>query len=342
MSAVVLLYGTAYSTGGGAGSAGAYLRPAVGATAMAMGGAYSASPGYLISWYTPSFLASLRESRVSVGGAYRSMGRTEAFSSFEFRVPPRLGAGITVLYRGDPFITGLYDGYYNEQGIVIEEQPLERAAFSTLTTRLGAGYLFSRSLYLGGSIAVFYQNQPMASAGDGTVLNESVTSIGGFDLAATYIAGDNLNVSFSVKNLGARVNWQIQSNSWQDVVVDVHMLPSFVLAGSLNTSLNERPLVVNVDLVSHLIDGQWKRLKAPELTVKGGAQWQYWENFYLMAGIGDLEFSTEMADRFSPRVTAGFSWHLERFSQGTWLHYALATDRVWAGIDQQIDVTFSF
>ncbi|KMQ50811.1 hypothetical protein CHISP_2334 [Chitinispirillum alkaliphilum] len=326
-----------------------YLRPAAGASAQAMGGAFSASPDYLASWYNPSSLALLRQRRIALGGGYRSMGRTESLASFEFMVPPRLGLGISALYRGDPFISGLYDGYYDDQGVVIEEQALDRAAFTTFTFKIGAGYRFSRSLLLGGSIGIFYQSLPAIPLGNGAIQNESVTSMGGFDFIATYIVNENLTLSGGVRNLGARFNWQIQSHDWHRRIVDIFIHPSFVLSSSLNTSFMDRELIWNTDLVSYLFDGEFKRLSLPEAVLNTGVQWRYWDNIYLMAGIGDLQFNSEIYrntseyfTHLSPRISAGFSWKMDQVRDGLQLNYALATDRIWAGLDQQIDFTLSF
>ena len=331
-----------------AGSAGAYLRPAAGASAQAMGGAFLANPEYLVAWYNPSVLASLRESRLALGGGYRSLGRTEGIGSYEFRVPPRLGVGLSFLYRGVPSIKGMFDGFY--EGGNFEEIPLERLSFSTFTIKLGAGYLLNRSLFLGASIGIFNQSLPSLPLGDGTVKNSSVTAIGGFDLAATYRVNRNWIVSAAFKNLGASFDWYFET--WQmtaDRTAQIYIMPSLVFGSSVNTTLRDKPLRWNMDLVTYLFDGNWSKLPRNEAVVNTGFEWQYWEGFFIKAGIADLEFSADLFNNsseffrhFAPRFCAGFSWDMSQFREGMRLNYALATDRVWAGVDQQIDITFTF
>ncbi|HEX2958715.1 MAG TPA: hypothetical protein VHO70_17905, partial [Chitinispirillaceae bacterium] len=73
---------------------GAYLLPSLGASALAMGGAYTATPESFTSWWNPGMLANVRGKRVSGGIGIRSLGRTDAYAAAEFRVPPRLGMGL--------------------------------------------------------------------------------------------------------------------------------------------------------------------------------------------------------------------------------------------------------
>jgi hypothetical protein len=41
-------------------------------------------------------------------------------------------------------------------------------------------------------------------------------------------------------------------------------------------------------------------------------------------------------------MTAGFSYDCSKVKKGMWLNYGVATDKVWAGIDQQLDLTLAF
>ena len=74
------------------------------------------------------------------------------------------------------------------------------------------------------------------------------------------------------------------------------------------------------------------------------------DNFYVRAGIGDVPVNGSMfrkeehySRQFGMRLTAGFSYDLsKRVRKGLWINYATATDKVWAGLDQQLDVTLSF
>ncbi|MDG5815020.1 hypothetical protein QA601_08025 [Chitinispirillales bacterium ANBcel5] len=331
-----------------AGRTDAYIRPAAGAAAMGFGGAYSVAPDYLISWYNPAHLASLRQTRASLGGGFRSLGRREGAASLQFRVPPRLGAGISVLYRGDPSIRGLYDGYY-EGGTVVREEALERTAFTSITTKFAVGYNFSRALKLGASIGVFYQSLPTTPNDDGEVLNSSVTTIGGFDFAAQYTVTEPWIIALQLKNLGGRVKWHFEDVDWSRPPREEKIVPSFVLASHLTSELAERVFIWNLDLVNYFPDTDGDDLISPEMVIHTGAEWQYSSNFYIRAGIGDIEInsdiyrnSSEFFRAFSPRFSAGFSWDMVNVMEGVRLNYAIATDRIWAGVDQAMDITFIF
>ena len=132
-------------------------------------------------------------------------------------------------------------------------------------------------------------------------------------------------------------------------VVDETVPPVFVFASSHKTSLFERELVWNVDAQSYFFDGEGKYLGHPEMVIAAGARWKFSEELALRAGIGELDISggihrsaREYWETFSPRIALGFSYNLKKFKQGAFFNYALTTDRVWAGVDQQFDITVSF
>ena len=116
---------------------GAFLRFPVGARALAMGGAQTASPGDLCTWWDPAMLSTKRNTQIALGGGLMSLGRAEGYSSIEFKISPRVGMGFMPLYRGDPSL----DNLYNEN-----EEPLSSGSYSTPTSasvwlRLGLGAL---------------------------------------------------------------------------------------------------------------------------------------------------------------------------------------------------------
>jgi len=319
-----------------------------GAWASGMGGAVSADPAYMMSWYNPAQLPLLRDRRASVGAGMRSLGRTEAWASYDFRVPPRAGMGLALVYRGDPFIDGLYDGYYigNE---VVEERRLNSAAWSAVSLKIGTGYLITRRWSAGGSIGINHQNLPTTPYPDGSIKSSSVTSIGALDIAASYRMTPNLTLSAAAKNLLWRNDWAIHAYEDLTPVNEEVIPPVFVLASSHKTTLLERELVWNADAVIYLIDGRGKYLGHPEMAVAAGAQWKFTDDIVLRAGLADMELSGDITwdseqywDSFSPRLTVGFSYSLSKWMKGAFVNYALMTDRVWAGADQQFDITVSF
>ncbi|MCL2690550.1 MAG: hypothetical protein FWE57_11995 [Chitinispirillia bacterium] len=325
------------------------FRPPAGAWASGMGGAAIADPEYMISWYNPARLPLLRERRASFGAGMRSLGRTEGWASYDFRVPPRVGMGVSFVYRGDPFINNLYDGYYDDKGNVGFERKLGGASMTAASLSIGAGYYVSRKISAGGSVSVNYQSLPTAPI-QGSIENSSVTSIGGLDIMASYRMTPNLTLAGGVKNLMRHNSWFINVyDSDFNSVIDETVPPIFVLASSHKTSLFERELVWNVDAQSYFFDGEGKYLGHPEMVIAAGARWKFSDELFLRAGIGELDISGGMRrdsreywETFSPRIALGFSYDMKRFKQGAFFNYALTTDRVWAGIDQQFDITISF
>jgi len=335
-----------------AGLPGAIFRPSAGAWASGMGGAASADPDYMLSWYNPSKLPLLRDSRAAAGAGIRSLGRTEAWASYDFRVPPRVGMGLSFVYRGDPFVSGLYDGYY-DGGEIVEERPLDPAAWSAVSLKIGAGYLVSRRFSVGGSVAVNYQTMPTTPTDDGAIEHSSVTSIGAFDIAATYKATSALTLSASIRNLLARNSWYIDYSAYSyeslSPIIDEVIPPVFVLSSSHKLALLEREFVWNADAVIYLIDGEGNYSGHPEMVVAAGARWKFSDAITLRAGVADIELAGDLftgengyRESFSPRAAVGFSYSLSKLRSGMVFNYSLMTDRVWAGVDQQFDITVTF
>lgn len=319
------------------GHSGAYLRPPVGAAALAMGGAGSAEPSYLASWWNPSLLANLREKRLAAGAGIASFGRTDAFGAFEFRIPPRMGMGFVFLYRGDPFLK-LYDD---------QENPLERAAYTTLTGKVALSYYVNRAVTAGASIGILYQRLPTMSR-DGDLRYSSAAGIGSIDLAFTYRFSPVLTFSAIARDLGAGMNWEIESDYYNNTVED-KPLPSFTLGSEYKGKLLQKPLIWAADLKGYFIDGNWKKLSRPEGHLNLGWEWQYWQSFFIRAGIGgfllngDLLNDTEEYFTNSPlSISAGFFLDLSKYREGLRMNYGISTDKLWAGVGQQVDINLSF
>jgi len=324
------------------GTSGAYLRAPAGAAALAQGGANTAYPDYMTPWWNPAIMAMSKTKKASVGIGLRSLGRTEAFASYEFRVPPRVGAGIAFLYRGDPFLNDLYDS---------NEEPIDNASYTTLTTKIGISYYINRKFSAGINVGIFYQRLPTASDENGSVTYSSTKGgIGSFDFALAYKHSEKLNLALVIRDVGAYMDWEIRtSNDYLSSVVEDRPLPSIILGSKYKGTLRDKPLIWNVDLKGYFFDGKWNRLYRPEANLSAGWEWQYWDKFYIRAGIGDFLINGKMISKsekylsvFPFRITTGFSFDLSRSRQDLKLNYGIATDKAWAGIDQQIDLSISF
>lgn len=340
------------------GEAGAYLRAPTGAAMTAMGGGQSASPPYLATWWNPAQLANIDKSIFTLGTGLYSLGRTEAFSALEFRLPPRVGVGLSALYRGDPSIDNLYS---------IDEVKLPSAAFTTLTVKVALSYLVTRRLSAGLSLGVFYQRLPTSytedDAGTQTSLSYSdVTAVSGFSLGVQYRLTDSLNLGMVFRDVdplqmlggnpaGIALNWQLASAAYNPTVTDM-ILPAFVLASMLHHHFMGRPLLWSLDIDGYLVDGTFTKLNQMEAHVHTGVEWQRWQTFRVRAGFDDIVFNRGMVSApkdgvdywrdFSLRVTAGFGWDVVKVGKGLTLNYSVTTDKVWAGIDQMLDVVYRF
>jgi hypothetical protein len=344
------------------GEAGAYLRAPVGACMSAMGGAQSASPPYLATWWNPSQLANIDKSILSVGTGVYSLGQTEAFGGLEFRIPPRVGMGLCVLYRGDPFIDNLYS---------IDEAKLPNAAFTTITAKVALSYLVTRRLSAGLSLGVFYQriptsyNENQTETGAQTSLNYSdVTAISGFSLGMQYRATDSLTLALvardvdplqllSGKPAGISLEWQLSEANGDYPATETDMiLPDFVLGALLRHHLFDRPLLWGIDIECFPVDGTFTKLNMMEAYVHTGFEWRRWQTFRLRAGLDDIVINRAMFSApgdgydywrdFSLRITAGFGWDIVKVGKGLTVNYCVATDKVWAGVDQKLDIVYKF
>ena len=323
------------------GESGAYLRAPVGATAFAMGGAFAAAPQYLACWWNPAALAAYRERHAALGMGVRSLGRMEGFGGISFRIPTRFGLGVSMLYRGDPFLDDLYDE---------NENPVDGGSYSTLTFKAGVGYLINRSWSAGIGFGVYYQSLPTAFTSDG-VLNSTVTGIGGFTLALRYQALDRWCVALMARNLGLTMDWEITASEdgYYGSRSSDKPLPEFVLASRFEGRLLRHPLVWTSDLAGYVFDGDWERLPHAEAQWHNGVEWRRWESFYLRLGLGDVPLSGTLFndasayfDAFSLRVTGGFAWQLKRISDGLWVNYGIASDKSGMLFDQVLDISLAF
>ena len=350
--------GVSAQTGG---QPGAYLRSPADAAAAAMGGAQSASPEYFSTWWNPAQLSLIDKSLFTFGAGLYSMGRTEAFTSLEFKLPPRVGIGLAALYRGDPFIDNLYNA---------SEEKLNAASFTTLTVKAALSYLITRRLSAGLSIGFFYQRLPTSYIKTSLTYSDA-TAVGGFSLAVQYRLTDSLMLAVIVRDVnplqlltGApasiAMEWQVSSSLEQDfggdasgfgspsVITDM-VMPVFVLASAYHGRLQGKPLLWTCDVNGYIVDGTFTRLDRMEAQLFTGFEWQRWNTFCLRAGLGDLLVNRDIVSdggfywrNFTFKIAAGFGWDLAALRKGLVLNYAVSTDKVWAGIDQKLDIVYKF
>ena len=151
------------------GQGGAVYRAPAGAKAFALGGAQTADPSILRLWWNPATLANLKARSASLGGGLRSFGRTEAEAGMEFPLPPRMGVGFSLLYRGDAKLDNLHDA---------EDRLLPKASYVAYAVHAGASYQITRKVAAGAAIEYLYQKMPVAGDPNGITYATSRPALG--------------------------------------------------------------------------------------------------------------------------------------------------------------------
>jgi len=328
---------------------GVYLRSPVGASLFAMGGAGSASADRLCTGINPAMLSRLKTTQFDFGGGLRSLGRTEGFSSLEYKISPRVGMGLFALYRGDPSL----DNLYNEN-----EDLLESGSYTALACKVGLSYLFTRKLSAGLAIGYYYQRMP-TSYNETKLHYSTASAIGGFDFAvrsqvtknwACAIIFQNIDILkvLSGRSATIEMNWEVGGDNFNYAIAD-KIVPVAIFSSQFQCKLYNRPLLWVSDLHTYVFDGDFSKLDRMEVRFNNGFEWKRWDSFFLRAGLGDFLLSQDAfsnSNSFwsnaSPRITLGFGAGLSKIQKSLWVNYGIATDRVWAGVDQRIDFSYSF
>jgi hypothetical protein len=336
---LILAAAISASAGGPGGLPGAWLKAPVGGASAAMGGAGAADAAHLFSWTNPALFVKHKEARLTLGGSYRSLGRAEGLFASEFRVPPRVGMGFSVLYRGNPVLDNLYDADGN---------PLENGSFSTLTFKIGLAYLVSKNLTVGGNVSAFYLHMPVGYEGN-ALIDKNAVDMGGFDIGARYEATEKLCFGLVVKNLGAGITINSTGDSDYDVPIDSKFPPVATLASRVTSSLKGKPFIWICDINGYLLSGDFKALDHPSAMLDNGFEWQCLPAFYARAGIGDICINGDMIrntdryrDEFTLGLTAGFFLDLSGVIKGLSINYALSSDKIWAGVENVCDFLYVF
>jgi hypothetical protein len=251
--------------------------------------------------------------------------------------------GLVALYRGDPSL----DNLYNEN-----EDLLESGSYTTLTCKVGLSYLFSRKMSGGLSIGYYYQRMP-TSYYETSLDYSTASAIGGFDFAVRYLLRENWTCAVILQNIDILKTLSGQSASveinWEMTGETEKIPPSAVLASELQLKLCGYPLLWACDIYAYPVDGDFKKLERMEVRLNNGVEWKRWSAFFLRAGIGDFflnqdlfSHSSNFWDDAAPRFTLGFGATAPKINKKIRINYGVSTDRVWAGIDQRIDFSYSF
>jgi hypothetical protein len=188
----------------------------------------------------------------------------------------------------------------------------------------------------------------------------SATSMGGFDFALRYTPLKNWACAAIIQNIDILkvlsgksatidMNWEIGSTQDLNASVIDKIVPAAILGSRLDLALAGRPFAWTCDVHAYVVDGDFTKLDRMEIRLNNGFEWKRWETFSLRAGLGDMLLNrnifsngSDFADEFSPRVSIGFGADLSKVHKGLKVNYGIATDRIGAGVDQQVDFSYSF
>lgn len=288
-------------------------------------------------------LSTFRTRTAALGMGVRSLGRMESFGSFSFPIPTRFGMGVSLLYRGDPFL----DEFYDENGEMLDT---DGGAYTTLTFKTAVSYLINPKWSAGVGVGVYYQSLPTAVDNAGELATSTVTGIGGFTLSVRYEPLERWAVAVLMRNLGLSMDWELESSDpyYGSTQTSDKPVPELVLASRFVGRLLDRPFIWSSELVGYFVDGDWEQLPHAEAVLHNGFEWQAWETFSVRLGLGDITLNSSIYgdepywENFTMRVAAGFAWDLRWVREGLWLNYGIASDKSGALFDQVLDITYTF
>lgn len=318
------------------GDADAYLRAPVGAAAAAMGGAATARPPEPSGWWNPAAIDVRGGPVFSAGSGLRSLWRPEGYTAVYFKIPPRMSAGVCMMYRGDPRIE-LRDSDETIRG---------HAAFTSLTTKMSLGYAWSRHLSFGINIAMLYQSLPSDIDAHSTIF-----TVGGLDLGMHYRLREHLHVGLVLRHCNTVFNWQMKTGTGAGLqhARDVTMPPVMGTGLCWETSLWQRALQWRMDCDLHAFDKGFSVRQRPVLVLDNGVSWAALKQWHIRLGVGDVALDSDIyrdpdtyIDHFAVRASAGF-WYIPPDDAMTpHIGYSLSNSKSLSGINQQIAIQYSF
>ena len=343
---ILALAVSAVSAAGIGGQGGAVYRAPAGAAAFALGGAQTADPAALRLWWNPASLAGLKSRSLSLGGGLRSFGRTEATAGFEFPLPPRLGAGISFVYRGDAKIDNLHDA---------EDRLLPAARYAAYAVHAGASYQITRRIAAGAAVEYLYEQMPIGGSAEEGIVYASARPALGLDLGMVANLSERWRLGLSIRHLMARVEMSPEADAavMAQSLEDTLLMP-ITLGQRLRFTCLERPLTWHTDLGVSVLKSDFSRAARADAVVNNGVEWQLFEKLSLRMGLREIHVNRDLfrdsesyGASFHPVVSGGFGLvpvnvKVGKASRILTVNYGISNDRIRRGVDQQLDMQLVF
>jgi len=336
---LVLLYAIGVSASGAGALGGPYLRVPAGALTPING---TASPDYLSIAVNPSRLAFNQRKQLVVNAGLKPLGRKEGSLSWEYGISSKVAVGAAAFYRGDPSLDNLKTD---------NEADIEEASFTTLTTYLGGRLRLKRNISIGISGKFIYLNMPSDFNSRGELKYSNQFDLGGIDLGMSFDRSQKLKLGFNFKNLFGIIHWKLKNYNSDYTSQNNDTLSSPFTAGvRIKSTAGGHPFIWNPDISIYLINSFFSPLEHKFASINNGFIWKRWENFHILAGIENIILNYNLIkdqdsykDEFHPVIRLGMYADLSSLiDTDLCIAYSISNDRVWAGVDQKLDLLFNF
>ncbi|MEP7145787.1 MAG: PorV/PorQ family protein [bacterium] len=314
--------------------AGTFSRMGFGARGLAMGNAMVSNIyGDVTGIYNPALATFQEEGLVNLGYTFLSLDRKMNFVGFtkKFKLPKqdKGGAGITIAWI-NAGVSDI-DGRDNDTKQIGKFSTFENEFY------LGTGFIISDQVSLGVGFKLYYSK----------LFDKVTASSFALDIGAVYKASSRLAFGLSVKDIGAKYEWQTTAlygsngNTTTDKfpkVVDLgatYLLPKSFGMVSLGIQHYFNPELINIAASSTL-------KKTNNTVLKIGFEVKVIDRIKFRAGLDRMDFST---DNFSGNLKPSFGVGLNKnFSPGTSLgvDYSFQLEPYTHNPIQNIGLVFKF
>jgi hypothetical protein len=269
---------------------GAFSRMGFGARGMGMGNALSAvTEGDLVAYYNPALSVFQQGNSFSSSYSILALDRSLNFINFTRRfdfgqktnpdgsTSPRSTAGISIgLINSGVSNIDARDDEGTKTGSLSTSENL---FFAAIANR------FSQKLSIGFTFKFYYYK-----------LYQGITSTSlGFDVGALYQFNKSLTVSLMVSDINSKYQWDTGSLYGQDGIISKDYFPLLKKIG-FAYKFNESKIIASVE---------FENSNGGTNILRGGAEYNIYENFFLRAGFDQLNLSNY---DFPVRPSCGFSY----------------------------------